>query len=64
MMQMEKFVTMVSADCGSIHLHDEAMEVLQRYTGNDVAFVGLWGSKTSDKTYFYERVLNLADVGE
>lgn len=63
-MQMDKFVTLVSSDSGSIHLHDEAMEVLQRYVGNDVAFVGLWGSKGCDKSHFYEKVLALADVTE
>lgn len=45
-----------------MHFHDEATNVLQRYPNNDIAFVGIWGSANSDKSFFYDRILNLSDI--
>lgn len=57
-----RIVTLVSSNEGSLHFHDEAINVLQRYSNNDIAFVGIWGSCNSDKSFFLDRILNLSDV--
>lgn len=57
-----KMITLVSLNEGSLHFHDEAANVFQRYQNNDIAFVGIWGSENSDKSFFYDRLLYLADV--
>ena len=62
MMQMDKYIPLVTSNSGSIHLHDEALTVFQRYSGNDIAFVGLWGSTNSDKNRFYQSIFALADA--
>ena len=62
MMQMDKYIPLVTSNSGSIHLHDEALAVFQRYSGNDIAFVGLWGSTNSDKNHFYESIFALAEA--
>jgi hypothetical protein len=64
MMQMDRVVKLITTDSGSIHLHDEALEIFQRYLCNDVVFVGLWGAKVSDKSFFYEKILTLAEATE
>lgn len=57
-----KMITLISLNEGSLHFHDEAANVFQRYQNNDIAFVGIWGCQNSDKSFFYDRLLYLADV--
>lgn len=57
-------VTLISSQEGSLHFHDEAAHIMQRYPLEDLAFVGIWGSSTSDKSYFYDQILGLCDVEE
>lgn len=57
-------VTLFSSADGSVHCHDEAVSVLQRYSSNDIAFIGIWGAEDSDKSFFYDRILELCDVRE
>ena len=59
-----RIITMFSDADGSIHAHDEAANVLQRYSSNEIAFIGIWGSKYSDKGFFYDRIIDLCDVKE
>lgn len=35
---------------------------MQRYPNNDIAFIGIWGAENSDKSFFYDRILNLTDI--
>lgn len=53
---------MFSSADGSIHAHDETATILQRYASNEIAFIGIWGSRDSDKSFFYDRVFELCDV--
>lgn len=35
---------------------------MKKYSSNDVAFVSLVGEKMSGKSFFYDKILNLAEI--
>lgn len=43
-------------------LSSEGISFLQRYSGNDIAFVIVTGEKESGKSFFIDKILNLSNV--
>lgn len=60
--QSAKLITLTSMVNNSIHFHDEAARILNRYQAHDIAFIGIWGAELSDKTYFYDKILKLCGI--
>ena len=43
-----------------IHIDEEALYILQRFTSSEISFVGIYGSKGSGKSLLFDKILNLA----
>lgn len=59
-----RIIPLLSSSDGTFHFHDDAANVLNRYSHRDIIFIGIWGAYTSDKSYFYDKILNLCGIHE
>jgi len=45
-----------------VHIDEEALYILQRFTSSEIAFVGIYGRKGSGKSLLFDKILNLAGI--
>lgn len=61
-MSKSRVVPLISGTDGCFHFHDDAANALNRYANKDVVFIGIWGSYTGDKSYFFDKILALCGI--
>jgi hypothetical protein len=42
-------------------VNPEAIKIFNKYSDNEIAFVGNYGRRNSGKSYWYDKILNLSN---
>lgn len=54
-------VRLAGIEQGKVVVDPEAIKIFQKYSENEIAFVGNYGRNASGKSYWYDKILNLSD---
>jgi hypothetical protein len=52
---------LASVEKGKLVVNPEAINIFNKYSDNEIAFVGNYGRRNSGKSYWYDKILNLSN---
>jgi hypothetical protein len=56
-----RVVKLASVEKGKLAINPEAIQIFNKYSDNEIAFVGNYGRHDSGKSFWYDKILNLSD---